>query len=227
MSDAAAIERLRRAILNDALRMNRERTQEAWISIAVGITTMVILGAIFFWLAYLLGFLVFQAYLPMPLWAFALLVSALFLGAGWWSAARRENALAPLVGHTAGEYDDIILFASFGVNTLATSRFAIAGFSELLSGGPRQLIDGRAALRTMLPSDDATARRAATLLAAAIPQRSLALNSVPHDDAHWSALILLRRALYIVPGPLPTASRRVVPTPKAIAIAEGTTEHTA
>lgn len=225
MSDPKAIERLRSAILSEALRMHREQTREAWISIAVGTTTMVVLGLIFFWLAYLLGFLVLRAYLPMPLWAFALLVSALFLGAGWWSAARRENAMAPLAGLSPGEYDEIILTASFGVNTLATSRFAIAGFSELLSGGPRQLIDGRAALRTLPPNDDATARRAATLLAAAIPQRSLALNSVPHDDAHWSALILLRRALYLVPAPLPTASRRLVPTSKAIAIAEGTSEH--
>lgn len=220
MSDPRMVERLRAAILGDAEQHNRERRRDAWISIAVGSASVLVLGVLFFWLAYLIAFLALRWFMPLPPWAFAALASAAFLLAGWLGAIRREDPNAALVGLSEREYDEIILSATFGVNSIATSRFALAGFSELVSGGPRQIIEGRRTLRSSIACDEATVRIAADLLAAALRERSLALSSVPHDEAHRSALVLLRRTLFLLPGPARLASRQLVPTTKALALAD-------
>ncbi len=220
MSDPLRVERLRAAIRDDAERLHRERTRDAWISIAVGGATVALLGVVFFWLAFLVAFLALRWFMPLPPWAFAALASAALLLAGWIGALRREDPISSLAGLSERECNEIILSATFGVNSLATSRFALAGFGELLIGGPRQIIDGRRTLRSGIACDEATVRIAAELLDAALRERSLPIDSVPRDAAHRSALVLLRRTLHLLPGPAMLGSRRLVPTTKALALVD-------
>lgn len=206
--------RLQEGIRSLATARNRELRGDAAASILVGGASTFFITLLVLWLSYILWPFAGD-FTGLDAGPGALLFTGLLVGAGIWSGWRQHNPHEDFRGLSDLEFDLLMLRQSFGLVTLDDARRAIAGFADLVIGGPRQIFDGFATLRSRLPTDRATIELAAIFLVQAMTPERLSIDGVPKDAATRESLVLLRRLSLVVPGPKVDVERSLVASRKA------------
>lgn len=219
MSDEAAMDRLRAGVHACVRERNAELTRDGVISIAIGATSTVVVALLILWLTYIFWPLLDSFDLTgLGRGEAALLVTALMLGSGIWNGWRRHSALEDLSSIDDGDFVALVLRSTSPRAEWGEGRLALAGFADLVIGGPRQFFDGVADLRRRIPADPMSIGLAAALLAQAMSREQIDIATVPGNRPNRAALLALRRLSLVVPSQSRPTGRHLMATRKAEAM---------
>lgn len=148
---------------NDAVRKavreyNADFTTRAWVAIAMGILTSLLVYAFIMIICFF-----FFCLSAAPWYLVGTAIFGVFFAVAW--RAHRRGA-DPIEGIAPPDQDDLgaIKLATALTGVPVSPRHTVAGAAGLVMHGPASIIEGREMLRSCVPDDDATIGAAAAVL---------------------------------------------------------------
>ncbi len=174
-------------LVREAVReYNADFATKGWVAIAMGVLTSLLVYA--FILVVCFFFFCLSA---APWYLVGTVIFGIFFGVSWWSCTRGVD---PIDGVRPVDEDDL---GAMKVATLVTGlpmspRHTIAGAAGLVMHGPASIIEGRSMLASLLPTDDATIRGAAEVLAGLLEEKTVSIEAI---NPKMLAFLLVRTGL--------------------------------
>jgi hypothetical protein len=174
-------------LVREAVReYNADFATKGWVAIAMGVLTSLLVYA--FILVVCFFFFCLSA---APWYLVGTVIFGIFFGVSWWSCTRGVD---PIDGVRPVDEDDL---GAMKVATLVTGlpmspRHTIAGAAGLVMHGPASIIEGRSMLASLLPTDDATIRGAAEVLAGLLEDKTVSIEAI---NPKMLAFLLVRTGL--------------------------------
>ena len=165
---------------------NADFATKGWVAIAMGVLTSLLVYAFVLMICFF-----FFCLSAAPWYLVGTVIFGIFFGVSWWSCSRGVD---PIEGVRPVDEDDLgaMKLATFVTGVPMSPRHTVAGAAGLVMHGPASIIEGRSMLASLLPTDDATMRGAAGVLAGLLEDKTIAVEAI---DPKMLAFLLVRTGL--------------------------------